>query len=63
MTGQDKAKTCWGCIHRASRIRGSTPRTWCKRYHIVTNMRCEDYRHKQRAIAAAMRFVKSLGGK
>jgi hypothetical protein len=59
MTEQVK-KTCWGCIHRASRLRGSTPRSWCKKYKTTTSTRCIDYIYKPKAIAQAMAFVKRL---
>jgi hypothetical protein len=61
MTGTDCQKTCFGCVHRASRIRGSVPRSWCKLYHRPTDKRCEDYRNKSAAIEAALRYVKQMG--
>jgi hypothetical protein len=61
MTGQDKDKNCWGCVHRASRMRGSTPRSWCKKYHTTTTVRCIDYIYKPKAIDLALRFVKRMG--
>ena len=59
MTGQDK-KNCWGCIHRASRMRGTTPRSWCKKYKTTTAERCLDYCYKPKAIALALQFVKRM---
>ena len=59
MTGQ--VKTCYGCIHRASRMRGTTPRSWCKRYKTVTNVRCEDYLYKPKAVSLALNFFKRMG--
>jgi hypothetical protein len=53
-------KNCWGCIHRASRMRGTTPRSWCKKYHTVTTGRCIDYLYKPKAIDQALRFFKRM---
>lgn len=61
MTGQDKAKTCFGCAHRSVRIRGSIPRSWCSKYHCRTEERCIDYIFKPKAVELALRFVKRLG--
>ena len=56
---EDK-KNCWGCVHRASRIRVSRPRSWCKKYHTTTDTRCIDYIYKPKAISIALQFVKRL---
>lgn len=59
MTGND-TKNCWGCVHRMSRMRGSAPRTWCKKYHTPTNVRCLDYCYKPKAISLALAFVRRM---
>jgi hypothetical protein len=41
-------------------MRGSTPRTWCKKYKTTASDRCLDYRNKHKAIAAALQFVKRM---
>ena len=41
-------------------MRGTKPRSWCKRYHTVTNERCLDYIFKPKAIDLALRFVKRM---
>ena len=53
-------ETCLGCIHRATRFRGTTPRSWCKRYKTATTVRCLDYRFKAKAIDLALRYVKQI---
>ena len=53
-------KNCWGCVHRASRMRGTTPRTWCKKYKTTSNERCLDYCYKPKAISIALAFVKRM---
>lgn len=57
----EQVKNCWGCVHRVSRLRGTTPRTWCARFKIVTNTRCADYRFKPSAVDAAMLFLRRMG--
>jgi hypothetical protein len=59
VSGADK-KTCLGCVHRASRMRGTTPRSWCKKYRTVTHERCIDYIFKPKAIDLALRFIKRM---
>lgn len=58
MTQQEK--TCWGCVHRATRLRGAVARSWCQKYRTATNARCLDYLYKPKAIGRALRFVKLL---
>jgi hypothetical protein len=60
MTTEEK-KSCFGCVHRASRMRGTTPRSWCKKYHTVPAQRCIDYCYKPKAVSLALRFVKAMG--
>ncbi len=57
---EQTTKNCYGCIHRASRMRGTTPRTWCKKYKTTTTQRCLDYKNKTKAIAQALACVKRL---
>jgi len=52
--------TCWGCIHRKSRLRGAEPRSWCGKYKTVTNNRCIDYVFKRKAIRQALDFFKRM---
>ena len=56
----NETKNCWGCIHRASRLRGTTPRSWCKKYKTTTSERCLDYVYKPKAIDIALRFVRRM---
>lgn len=58
MTGAALVKNCWGCVHRSSRLRGSTPRSWCGKYHTVTSTRCADYTYKPKAVETVLRYLR-----
>ena len=57
---EQTTKNCWGCAHRTSRIRGSKPRNWCKKYHTATDTRCIDYCYKPKAVAQALQWFKRM---
>jgi hypothetical protein len=57
---EQTTKNCWGCVHRASRMRGSTPRSWCKRYKTTTTERCIDYTYKPKAVSQALQWFKRM---
>jgi hypothetical protein len=59
----EATKNCWGCVHRVSRIRGSTPRSWCGKYHTFASVRCIDYQFKPKAVERALRFVKRMAAR
>ena len=62
MTGNGK-RTCYGCVHRKSRMRGNEPRNWCGKYHTATSERCIDYCYRPKAIDLALRFFARMGRK
>jgi hypothetical protein len=51
-------KTCVGCAHAQRRFKRSAPRTWCIKYHRITDLRCIDYKHKRTAIQQALDYLK-----